>query len=204
VDLEFYLDFIKTAVGKKQPFLAYYSTCLPHFPWEPTPDSADSTIVIFLADNGTDRDLVNPWGDGKRVRGGRGTLTDRGTHVPLMVRWPGRIKAGSICEDLTDFSDLLPTLCGLTGTPLPEAAIHGRSFAPQPLGKPGQPREWIHIQHESARQVRNGHYMLDNKNQLRRVVELWEDPAKPNGNLNPAPEAAACQSRQAVLDALGQ
>lgn len=246
VDLEFYLEFIKTAVGKKQPFLAYYSTCLPHFPWEPTPDSvdqsyretvigkkgdpkyfpdmvayfdkqvgrilqtleeqgiADNTIVIFLADNGTDRELVNLWGDGKRVRGGKGTLTDRGTHVPLMVRWPGRIKAGSICEDLIDFSDLLPTLCGLTGAPLPEAAIHGRSFAPQLLGKPGQPREWIHLQHESARQVRNHNYMLDNKNQLRRVVELWEDPAKPNEDLNPGPEAAARQSLRAVLDALGK
>lgn len=182
VDLEVRLDFIK-ASAKNKPFLAYYATCLPHFPWEPTPDSkeptyraphadhkgdpkylpdmlayldkqigstlqtlddlgiADNTLVIFLADNGTDRDLVNPWGDGKQIAGGKGTLTDRGTHVPLIVRWPGRIQAGSTCEDLVDLSDFLPIPCELTGANLPEVRIRGRSFAPQLLGKPGNPRE---------------------------------------------------------------
>ena len=246
VDLEFHLSFIKSSAEKKQPFLAYYATCLPHFPWEPTPDSkdqsyrekvigkkgdpkyfpdmvayldkhvgiimqtledlgiADNTIVVFLADNGTDKDLVNTWGDGKNIRGGKGTMTDRGTHVPFVVRWPGHIKAGSTCGDLVDFSDLFPTLCELTGSASPEAALHGRSFAPQLLGKPGSPREWIHIQHEGARQVRNSDYMLDNRNQLRRVVELWEEPAKPNENMNPEKEAAARKSLQAVFDALGK
>lgn len=246
VDLEFHLDFIRTMAGKKQPFLAYYATCLPHFPWEPTPDSkeqgyrervighkgdprffpdmvayldkqigkmlqtlddlgiADNTIVIFLADNGTDRDLVNDWGDGRKIAGGKGTMTDRGTHVPLIVRWPGRIKEASTCTDLVDFSDLLPTLCELTGAALPREEIHGRSFAPQLFGKPGHPREWIHIQHQSARQVRNSDYMLDNKNQLRRVVELWENPAKPDENKFPEREAAARKSLQAVFDSLGK
>jgi arylsulfatase A len=244
VDLEFYLDFIKTSVQKKQPFLAYYATCLPHFPWEPTPDSkdqsyrekvigkkgnpkyfpdmvayldkqvglimkslddqkiADNTIVIFLADNGTDRDLVNTWGDGKQVKGGKGTMTDRGTHVPLSVRWTGHIKAGSTCDNLVDFSDLFPTICDLTLTARPKIEMSGRSFATQLYGNAGLPREWIHIQHESARQVRNSDFMLDNKNQLRRVVELWEDPAKPNENINPEQEAAARKSLQAVFDEL--
>ena len=246
VDLEFHLEFIKAMAAKKQPFLAYYSTCLPHFPWEPTPDSkeqgyrervighkgdpkffpdmvayldkqigqmlqtlselgiADNTIVIFLSDNGTDRDLVNEWGDGRKLAGGKGTLTDRGTHVPLIARWPGRIKEGSTCTDLIDFSDLLPTLCEVTGSPLPKQEIHGRSFAPQLHGKSGNPREWIHIQHQAARQVRNSDYMLDNKNQLRRVVELWEDPAKPNESKLPEKEAAARKSLQAVFDSLGR
>jgi arylsulfatase A len=246
VDLEFHLNFIKANAEKKQPFLAYYSTCLPHFPWEPTPDSkeqgyrertigrkgdpkffpdmvayldkqigkmlqtlddlgiADNTIVIFLADNGTDRDLVNEWGDGRKIAGGKGTMTDRGTHVPLIVRWPGRVKEGSTSEDLIDFSDLLPTLCELTGAARPEAEIHGRSFAPQLLGKPGNPREWVHIQHQTARQVRNSDYMLDNKNQLRRVVELWEQPAKPNENKFPEKEAIARKSLQDAFDALGK
>ena len=245
VDLEVYLDFIKASAKSKTPFLAYYTTCLPHFPWEPTPDSqertyrapnaghkgdpkyfpdmlayldkqigvmlktlddlgiADNTIVIFLADNGTDRDLVNTWGDGKKISGGKGTLTDRGTHVPLMVRWPGRIKSGAVCEDLIDLTDVFPTLCEMTGAPMPKAAIHGRSFAPQLLGKPGQPREWVHIQHEGNRQVRNSDFMLNNKGELRRVVELGQETAKPNENKNPEKEAAARKTLQAVFDALG-
>jgi arylsulfatase A len=246
VDLEVYLDFINASAENKTPFLAYYATCLPHFPWEPTPDSkeqtyraphaghkgdpryfpdmlayldkqigrmlqtledlgiADNTIVIFLADNGTDRDLVNTWGDGKQIAGGKGTLTDRGTHVPLIVCWPGRIQAGSTCDDLVDFSDVFPTLCELTGAKLPEQAIHGRSFAPQLLGKSGHPREWIHVQNAGDRQVRNSDYMLDNKNQLRRVVQLWEEPAQPNENKEPEKESVARKTLQAVFDALGK
>ena len=246
VDLEVYLDFIRTNAKAKKPFLAYYSTYLPHFPWEPTPDSkdktyrapnpahkgdpkyfpdmlayldkqigimlqtlddlgiADNTIIIFLADNGTDTGLVHQWGEGKSIAGGKGTMTDRGTHVPLLVRWPGKIKAGSVCDDLIDLTDFLPTLCELTGAKLPGQSIHGRTFAPQLLGQPGQPREWIHIQNASNRQVRNNDYMLDNKDQLRRVVELWEDPAKPNENRDPEKEAAARKSLQAVFDALGK
>ena len=80
--------------------------------------------------------------------------------------------------------------------------MSARSFATQLYGNAGLPREWIHIQHESARQVRNSDFMLDNKNQLRRVVELWEDPAKPNENINPEQEAAARKSLQAVFDEL--
>lgn len=246
VDLEVYLDFIKTNAKAKKPFLAYYSTYLPHYPWEPTPDSkektyrapnsdhkgdpkyfpdmlayldkqigsmlqtlddlgiADNTIIIFLADNGTDTGLINQWGEGKSIAGGKGTMTDRGTHVPLLVRWPGKIKAGSVCEDLVDFTDFLPTLCELTGAKLPEPSIHGRSFAPQLLGQPGQPREWIHIQHGDNRQLRNHDYILTNKDQLRRVVPLWEDPAQPNENRDPEKEAAVRKSLQAVFEALGK
>ncbi|MFK7851052.1 MAG: FAD-dependent oxidoreductase [Akkermansiaceae bacterium] len=246
VDLEVYLDFIKNSAKNNQPFLAYYSTCLPHFPWEPTPDSvdktyrqptpqhkgdpkyfpemlayldkqigtmlqtldelgiADNTIVLFLADNGTDRNLVNTWGDGKKIAGGKGTQTDRGTHVPLIVRWPGRIQPGSTCQDLIDLSDFLPTLCELTGAKLPEQTIHGRSFSPQLFGKPGNPREWIHRQNSEDRQVRNSNYMLNNKDQLRRVVELWEDPAKPNENRDPEKEAAARKVLQSAFDSLGK
>jgi arylsulfatase A-like enzyme len=246
VDLEVYLDFIKAKAKSQTPFLAYYSTCLTHYPWEPTPDSkdktyrapnaahkgdpkyfpdmvayldkqigsmlqtlddlgiADNTIVLFLADNGTDGDLVNAWGDGKMIAGGKGTMTDRGTHVPLIVRWPGHIQPGGTCGDLVDLADIFPTLCELTGAMLPVETIHGRSFAPQLSGKPGQPREWIHIQNGADRQVRNRDYLLDNKGQLRRVVELWEEPAQPNENLHPEKEAAARTALQAAFDVLGK
>jgi hypothetical protein len=44
--------------------------------------------------------------------------------------------------------------------------------------------------------------MLNNKDQLRRVVELWEDPPHPNENKNPEQEAAARKSLQAVFEML--
>jgi arylsulfatase A-like enzyme len=219
LDMEFLLDFMKYRAEKKQPFLAYLTTCLPHYPWEPTPDSkeqgyvapttehkgdpeyfpemvayldkqvgqilktldelgiAQNTVVMFLADNGTDRDLTNLWGDGKRIRGGKGTMTDRGTRVPLIVRWPGRIEAGSSCTDLVDFSDISPTLCELAGAPLPTEKLHGRSFAPRLSGQPGSPREWVHVQDKEQRYVRNDGFILTHKGLLRPVTDLGEDPA---------------------------
>jgi hypothetical protein len=80
--------------------------------------------------------------------------------------------------------------------------IHGRSFAPQLLGKPGQPREWIHIQNANSRQVRDREFMLNNKGELRRVGELWEDPARLDANADSAKEAAARKKLQAVFDSL--
>ena len=246
VDLEVYLDFIKTSVKSQTPFLAYYSTCLTHYPWEPTPDSkdktyrapppphkgdpkyfpemltyldkqiggmlqtlddlhiTDSTIILFLADNGTDRDLVNTWGDGKKIAGGKGTMTDRGTRVPLIVCWPGHIQPGSTCENLVDLSDIFPTLCELTGAKLPEQRIHGQSFAPQLLGKPGTPREWVHIQDQNNRQVRNHDYMLNNRDELRQVVELWESHPKPINNNQQAADEAARRVLQQAFNELGK
>ena len=246
VNAEFLINFIKTNAATDKPFLAYYTSLLPHFPWVPTPDSKDqsyqlpnathkgnpkffpdmvtyldrnvgrimqtleqtdiddNTAVIFLADNGTDRDLKNQWGDEKVIAGGKGTMTDRGTHVPLIVRWPKHIQAGSTCDDLIDFSDLFPTLCDLAGAPLPREKIHGRSFLPQLLSNDGSPRAWVHVQDKGARHVRNKDYILNNKNQLRSVVEIWEPPAKPDQNKYPEKERAARLQLQAVFDALGK
>ena len=245
VNLGFLLDFIKSSASAKQPFLAYYVTPLPHFPWEPTPDSEDksytlpndaskgnpkyfpdmvsyldkqiglimktlkdldieeNTVLIFLADNGTDRDLVNNLANGKSIAGGKGTMTDRGTHVPMMVRWPKHIKAGSTCNDLIDFSDMFPTLCELSGAPLPEVDLHGRSFLPQLLGQSGNLREWVHIQNKEDRHIRTKEYILNSKDELRPVVEIWEDPAKPNQNKYPEKEQAARKLLQEVFDSLG-
>ncbi|MCF7955301.1 MAG: sulfatase-like hydrolase/transferase [Phycisphaerae bacterium] len=246
VNVEFLIDFIKTNAAKKQPFLAYYTCLLPHFPWVPTPfskdqdyeltnarpkgnpkyfpdmvryldknvgrmmqalqelDIVDNTVFIFLADNGTDRDLMNNWGDGKSIKGGKGSMTDRGTHVPLIVRWPGHIKDGTVNDDLIDFSDLFPTLCELAGAPLPEEQLHGRSFLPQLLGKPAKPRQWVHVQDKDDRYIRSKEYILNNKNQLRPVVKIWQDPAKANQNKYPAKEQAARKKLEAVFDKLNK
>lgn len=165
---------------------------------------ADNTFVVFLADNGTDRGLKNNWGKDKLIAGGKGTMTDRGTHVPLIVRWPGNINAGSINNDLIDFSDLFPTLCEVANAPVPKEKLHGRSFLPQLLGKDGNPRQWVHVQDKNKRHVRDKHYILDNNNKLRPVVKIWQKPAKPDQNKNPEKEKAARKKLQAVFDYLGE
>jgi arylsulfatase A-like enzyme len=80
-----------------------------------------------------------------------GTIGER--RDPRLRRKESRLP----CKDLVDLSDIFPTLCELTGAKLPDQSLPGRSFAPQLLGKPGTPREWIHVQDgdkfESARKA---------------------------------------------------
>ncbi len=164
---------------------------------------ADNTVLIFLADNGTDRDLTHRWGDGEGqpVQGGKGTMTDRGTHVPLMVRWPGHVKAGTRCDDLIDFSDLFPTLCEIGGAPLPEASIHGRSFLPQLTGQAGHPRQWVHVQDKSSRHIRSSGFILNNKGEFRPVVGIADAEAPPiTSELSPRERAERALLQQAFDD----
>ncbi len=78
---------------------------------------AEETIVVFLSDNGPP------------FPGNKMTLYDRGTGTPLLVRWPGRIRAGARIEDLVSSIDVMPTILEAAGLPSPKA-VQGRSFLP--------------------------------------------------------------------------
>lgn len=100
---------------------------------------ADNTIVIFTSDNGpvydrhggTDSDFFRSAGG---LRGRKGSLYEGGVRVPLIVRWPGRVAAGSVCDRVTGFEDWLPTLAeAVGGMPLSDG-IDGISFLPSLLG----------------------------------------------------------------------
>lgn len=94
---------------------------------------ADSTFVWFTSDNG-------PEGDGRkgRTRGSPGALRGRkrsmyegGIRVPGLVRWPGRIKAGTVETRPVIGSDLLPTVCAMAGIEAPkDRTIDGVDVGP--------------------------------------------------------------------------
>jgi arylsulfatase A len=223
----------------------YYTCLLPHYPWEPTPDSGvplkpaadgvgdrqrymgdmvayldkqvgqlvatleslglrQNTVVIFVSDNGTDQRVISDWSDGsvqRKVRGGKGTMTDAGTRVPLIVNWPGRIKPGQVVDDLIDLSDLMPTLLDLAGV-TDKPALDGRSFAPQLRGEPGTPRRWIHVQDQQQRHVRDLQFILTHQGELRPVVGIGEKRADPiRGELTPE-QAAAREALQAAFKSI--
>ena len=101
---------------------------------------AEDTILIFTADNGTDNisdaKTVRSQFMGREVRGGKYFPIELGVNVPLLVRWPGRVKAGSACHELVDFTDMFPTLCDLAGVALPhDYPLDGQSFVPLLDGK---------------------------------------------------------------------
>lgn len=105
----------------------------------------ENTLVIFTGDNGTCEPIISDL-NGRQVAGAKGHTTDAGTRVPLIANWPGIIPPGTVCSDLVDFSDVLPTLCDAADIPVPEVPkLDGISFWPQLRGKSGAPRESIYV-----------------------------------------------------------
>lgn len=79
----------------------------------------NNTIVMFSSDNGTtfdvggvDAKFFNSVGE---LRGLKTSLYEGGIRVPFIVKWPGKIKAGSVCNEISAFWDIYPTLEELTG-----------------------------------------------------------------------------------------
>jgi arylsulfatase A len=104
----------------------------------------DNTLIIFLGDNGTGKQITSLLGE-RTVQGGKGTTTAAGMHVPLICNWPGTIAAGKVSPHLIDSTDFLPTLCAAAGVKVPdEPKLDGRSFLAQLRGEKGNPREWFY------------------------------------------------------------
>jgi arylsulfatase A-like enzyme len=113
-----------------------------------------NTVILFTGDNGTakrsklrhvegrnyEKEEVYSIRNGKRIPGGKGTLLDIGTNVPLIANWPGYIKSGSSNDALVDFSDWLPTLAEL-GVGKIGHKIDGISFAPKLFHLPHNSRK---------------------------------------------------------------
>lgn len=110
----------------------------------------DNTLIVFTSDNGplydrlggTDTEFFNSAGG---FRGRKGSFYEGGFRVPCLVRWPGRIKAGSVSDRVTGFEDWMPTLLDLLGararTP---KGIDGVSFAPTLMGVRQRPRPFLY------------------------------------------------------------
>ncbi|MBS7699075.1 arylsulfatase [Chelatococcus sp. YT9] len=77
---------------------------------------ADNTIVIFTTDNGAE---VFTWPDGGMTpfRGTKGTVFEGGFRVPAIIRWPGKVKPGTVENGLFSGLDWLPTLAAAAGNP---------------------------------------------------------------------------------------
>lgn len=88
---------------------------------------ADNTVVIFFSDNGGLRRVTSQ----EPLRGGKGMLYEGGIRVPLSIRWPGRIKPGTICAAPVMGMDIFPTLCEISGVGNPaHQVIDGHSLLP--------------------------------------------------------------------------
>jgi len=158
---------------------------------------ADNTLILVTGDNGTNRSIRSRL-NGETIRGGKGTMTDAGTHVALVARWPGKIAAGSVSDAMVDFSDFLPTVLEAAGIERPQN-LDGVSFLPQLLGKPGSAREWIYMWYwprpergEPSRFARDRRFKLYGDG---RFYDLKADPREQSPIAQPTGEAQAAHAK---------
>jgi arylsulfatase A-like enzyme len=104
----------------------------------------NNTVIFFSSDNGPTYaggsdsgyfDSAKPFSS--EAGRGKGTVFEGGIRIPLVAAWPGKIQPGSKTDHISAFCDVLPTLCEITGSPIP-LDIDGISFLPSLLEKDQQ------------------------------------------------------------------
>jgi arylsulfatase A-like enzyme len=86
----------------------------------------DNTLILFFSDNGG---LIGPTSN-KPLRSGKGYPYEGGIREPMFVYWKGQIPPGGSTDLPVSSVDLMPTICSLAKTPLPERTIDGRDISP--------------------------------------------------------------------------
>ena len=96
----------------------------------------ENTIVIFSSDNGPHKEAGGDpafFNSAGPLRGVKRDLYEGGIRVPMIVRWPGKVKPGTVSNHVSAFWDFMPTAAALAGTTPPKT--DGISFLPTLLGK---------------------------------------------------------------------
>lgn len=154
---------------------------------------ADNTIVMYTTDNGAELML---WPDGGYTpfRGEKNSNWEGGYRVPMMVRWPGKIKPHQVSNEIISLQDWMPTLLAVAGDNNVKAKLKkglsvsgtkykvhldGYNFLPHFLdtSKPGPRTEFIYSSDTGdIVAIRDGDYKLIFKEQRGHGLATWQDP----------------------------
>ncbi|WP_216647400.1 arylsulfatase [Chitinophaga sp. SYP-B3965] len=150
----------------------------------------ENTIVIFSSDNGAHREggadpvFFNSAGG---LRGFKRDLYEGGIKTPFIVKWPGKVKAGSKSDFIGAFWDLMPTFVDITGAPSPKYT-DGISFLPTLLGKGKQAQHpylyWEFHESGGRQALRMGNWkavrlnVAKDSHSLLELYDLSKDPAE--------------------------
>ncbi len=123
---------------------------------------ADNTLVIFTNDNGGPGYIGLP-DINKPFRGWKISQFEGGIRVPLMMKWPAEIAAGTVAEEPVAHIDVMPTLTAAAGADLPEdVIIDGKNLLPLATGvhKEAWSRDTLFWQSGHYRVVRHKDWKL--------------------------------------------
>jgi arylsulfatase A len=162
---------------------------------------AENTLVIFSSDNGphkeggADPEFFNSNGD---LRGIKRDLYEGGIRVPMIIRWPDRIKQGIVSDHISAFWDMMPTFAELVEVEPPEG-IDGISMLPTLLDKPAKQKEhkylyWEFLERGGSQAIRMGPWkavrlnVSENRNATIQLFDLENDIGETNNiaSENPA------------------
>lgn len=96
----------------------------------------ERTLFVWTSDNGAVR-RNPPQGSCAPYKGFGYDTSEGAMRMPCVVRWPGHVPAGQVCDELCSTIDLLPTFARLAAAPLPTLPIDGRDIGPLLLGAAG-------------------------------------------------------------------
>jgi arylsulfatase len=155
----------------------------------------ENTIVLFSSDNGaidsyagTDAKFFGSLAD---FRGMKGSLYEGGIRIPLIMRWPEHIRAGSTSDLPVAFWHLLPTLCDAAALDTPKG-LDGVSFLPTLTGRAKQKRHeffyWEFPAYGGQQAVRAGKWKIVRQNLSKgsSAFELYDLEADPSESTNVA------------------
>jgi arylsulfatase A len=152
-----------------------------------------NTIVIFMSDNGGEAN-----GDNGELRGRKSSVWEGGLRVPCIMRWPGRIPAGSTTSQVAMTMDFAPTLLRAAGVAT-ATRFDGIDLLPVLTGaRTGEARTlfWRYKRANNVRKaVREGDLKLVIDNGREELHDLAKDPREQN-DLLPAAEADAARLRK--------
>jgi arylsulfatase len=142
------------------------------------------TLVIFTSDNGPWLSYGNHAGSAGPLREGKGTTWEGGVREPCIMRWPGKIPAGTVCDELAATIDIFPTVAALTGARLPDHPIDGKDIYPLMSGAPGAktPHEaYYYYWGNHLQAIRSGDWKLHFPHEYRSLTGTPGRDGKPGG-----------------------
>ena len=135
---------------------------------------ASNTIVIFTSDNGGER-FSNTW----PFTGKKTELLEGGLRIPALVRWPGRVRAGSVSEQVAITMDWVPTLLAAAGTQADAAyAMDGINLLPALTqnAAPVSRKLFWRYRYNAQRAMRDGNMKWLKVNQNDFLFNVIDDP----------------------------
>lgn len=155
----------------------------------------ENTLVLFTSDNGPHKEAGHDpafFNSSGSVRGLKRALYDGGIRVPMIVRWPGKVKPGTETAHVGYHGDLMATVGEVTGAGTP-ANLDSVSYLPTITGQGGAQKQhrylyWEFYEQGSRQAVRMGKWKAVRQPMLTGPVELYDITADPRELKNLAAE----------------